>query len=289
MMRTLLLRSIQAALHAGCRIMQIYNTDFRVWHKHKKSPLDAATCYAQETIDTFLRPTQIPILGEDGKDIPYGTRRSWDVLWLVAPLDGVESFARKSGEFTVNIALVSNQEPVLGVVYAPCMNLLYFTDNNKVSYRLEINTQRAGLLDNELFDVFAYEITKYFSYSKRLPQPQPMARPYTIVGGRPHDSDDLQAYLREKEALVEEIYHIALGSSLKFCVVAEGLADEYPRTGPTMEWDTAAGHAIAKCAGAQVYQTETGLPLLYNKESLTNPAFMVKRDQPESIRQSRIG
>ncbi len=285
MLRTLLLRAIQTALHAGYRIMMIYDTDFHIWQKHDKSPLTTAECYAHEIVTKLLRSTQIPVLSEKNKDIPFHTRSTWDVFWLIDPLDGTKEFIKKNGEFTVNIALIMNHEPVLGVIFAPYMNLLYFTDNNKVTYKLEKNFQMAGLLDNDLFDVFACEITAYFSQCKKLPLPQPSNHPYTIVGSRSQDTSELEIYKHEKTASIKNVEYVSIGSSLKFCVVAEGLADEYHRTGPTMEWATAAGHVIAKCARAQVVQPETGLPLLYNKESLKNPNFIVKGIHYQNVKQ----
>ena len=281
MMRTLLLRAIQAAVHAGYRILQIYNTDFQVWRQYAQSPVDTANSHADQIIRKFLHSTQIPILSQKSKEVPYQVRSTWEAFWLVDSLDGSREFVAKTGEFTVNIALILNHEPVLGVIFAPYMNLLYFADENSVAYKLERNFQMAGLIDSDMFEVFTCEIKSLFSQCKKLPLPQPVHRPYTIVGSRSHNTEELEQYLLEKEATIKNLEFVSIGSSLKFCVVAEGSADEYPRTGPTMEWDTAAGHAIARCAGAQVVQSGTGLPLLYNKASLKNPNFIVRRARPK--------
>ena len=234
---------------AGDKILDIYHRDFAVQIKADTSPLTEADLAAHQIIVTGLAQLtpEIPVLSEEDADVDWSVRQKWQQFWLVDPLDGTKEFINKNGEFTVNIALIENGQPVLAVVYAPVLDKLYFTDKQ-----------------------YAY-LSTAGKARVRLQVKQP-GRPLKVVGSRSHPSSDLADYLDK----LGEFEMLSVGSSLKFGLIAEGLADLYPRLGPTMEWDTGAGHCIAEKAGAIVCQLD-GQTLRYNqKESLLNPYFEVK-------------
>jgi len=250
---TLLTPVIAAAREAGKAILEVYSTDFSVELKNDNSPLTLADKLSHEIIVrrlTEITGDTIPILSEEGKDIPYEERKKWDYFWLVDPLDGTREFIKRNGEFTVNIALIREQRPVLGVIYVPVADILYAAYEEVGAYK-----EGGGL-------------------RVKLPEQHPGKR-FTIVGSSSHGTEELAAFVEEAKLEYGEVDFISAGSSLKFCLVAEGKAEVYPRLGPTMEWDTAAGQAIAELAGASVTEMETNKPLTYNKQSLLNPWFMV--------------
>jgi len=259
--------SICAALHAGKEIMSVYNgSDFNVEFKADNSPLTLADKLAHLKIVEYLEPTGIPILSEEGKHLPHAERKTWTQFWLVDPLDGTKEFVKRNGEFTVNIALIEGGNPVFGVILVPVTSELYFGGTELGSYKIT-NTQSS---DYERLD-------DLISASKKLPF-QKTERPFTAVGSRSHlssETQDVFDMLKDKHG---DFDVISKGSSLKFCMIAEGIADIYPRLGPTMEWDTAAGHAIALGSGARTYRHDNGAPLTYNKENLLNPFFIVERN-----------
>lgn len=235
---------------AGVAIMAVYGTEkLEIQYKDDTSPLTAADQAAHDIILEGLQQNwpDIPVLSEEGGEIPYSVRRNWQRFWLVDPLDGTKEFIKRNGEFTVNIALIEKGCPVLGVVYAPVQEKMYCgvvgvgayvasCGGALVPIRVRTTDAKVGI---------------------------------TVVVSRSHPSAELQTYLRDLK--VAET--LALGSSLKFCAVAAGRADLYPRLGPTMEWDTAAGHAVVTAAGGEVQMLD-GLPLRYNKENLLNPYFI---------------
>jgi len=247
------------AREAGQAIMDIYDKDHGVEFKDDKSPLTLADKASHQVIDQGLREhfPDIPILSEEGKDVPYQVRSQWQRFWLVDPLDGTKEFIKRNGEFTVNIALIENQKPVAGVVYVPAQDKLY----------LGIVGEGAWVQADSLK-------LKADSYSQsreiRVREPD-YNKGLTVVMSRSHPSPELEDYLKS----VKVADALPVGSSLKLCVVAEGRADLYPRLGPTMEWDTAAGHAVVESAGGTVFTPE-GESLSYNKENLLNPFFIVK-------------
>jgi len=235
---------------AGAAIMEIYQGEFRVELKGDDSPLTCADRAAHEVIVkglTELDPT-IPILSEEGRTIPYETRRNWSRFWLVDPLDGTKEFIKRNGEFTVNIALIEDGRTAAGVVYLPAQDRLYFGVVGQGAW-LQTGTEAAEPI--------------------RVRRADPVAG-LTVVMSRSHPSPELDAYLKE----VKVAEALPVGSSLKLCVVAEGRADLYPRLGPTMEWDTAAGQAVVEAAGGTVLTLDDE-PLRYNKENLLNPYFIV--------------
>ncbi len=261
--------AIRAALEAGREIMRVYNSpaqDFGVEMKADNSPLTLADKAAHRCIEQHLRETEIPILSEEGAKAPYTERRGWDAFWLVDPLDGTKEFIKRNGEFTVNIALVLNGRPHLGVIYAPVRRELYFGEPLLGAYKVEGVAEWTA--DTSL--------PRLLERAHRLPTDQTDKTAYVVVSSRTHSTPETQTFIEEAKRKHAEVMTSSIGSSLKICLVAEGKADVYPRFGPTMEWDTAAGHAIACCAGKQIYQAGTDKPLTYNKEDLHNPWFVVK-------------
>lgn len=262
--------AIRAALDAGKSIMDIYtdpDSDFGIERKADNSPLTLADKASNKIIVAALSVTSIPILSEEEKQMPYEVRKKWDTLWIVDPLDGTKEFIKKNGEFTVNIALVHNQVPVLGVIYVPVRKELYFACDSIGAYKLtDIDSSNQPSMD---------EMSKN---ATRLPNAM-SHQGIVVVASRSHQSEETSRYVDNLRKQGQPVTLISSGSSLKICLVAEGSADIYPRFAPTMEWDTAAGHAIARCAGCNVYYIDEKTPLKYNKEDLLNPWFVVK---PES-------
>lgn len=248
-----LLKSLVAlAQQAGKAAMAIYEQDFNVHYKGDKSPVTDADLAAHKVIVAGLKDidADIPILSEESSHIPWQTRQTWQTYWLVDPIDGTKEFIKKNGEFTINIALIENGKPVLGVVDAPALNTTYYAEVNHGAFK-----QTA-------------EGTQSLKVVKKANQGL-----IKVVGSRSHPSEELAQYLTQ----FEQVDMVPKGSSLKLCLVAENSADIYPRLGPTSEWDTGAGHAIAEIAGATVTQLG-GSPLLYNqKDSYLNPFFVVSR------------
>jgi 3'(2'), 5'-bisphosphate nucleotidase len=265
--------ALQAAVLAGDAIMEVYRTDFGVDYKSDRSPLTLADQRAHDIITKCLLPLEIPILSEEGKNIPYAERKNWDTLWIVDPLDGTKEFVKKNDEFTVNIALVHDQTPVFGVIYVPVKNMLYFGRMTEGAYLLD-NRKLLERLSGSTADLPALE--EVTAAGRRLPVSKPGQSPYVIVGSRSHLTPEVEAFVDVKKQHYDQVEFISAGSSLKFCLVAEGKAAIYPRLGPTMEWDTAAGQAIAAASGAHVYCHDTGKPLLYNRPDLLNPWFVVE-------------
>lgn len=255
--------AIRASLKAGKRIMDIYNNEsFDVDFKSDASPLTKADLASHEIIVNYLKETEIPILSEEGKHLSYDIRKTWDTLWIVDPIDGTKEFIKKNGEFTVNIALVENQVPILGVIYVPVLQELYFASKELGSFKLANITQFSSL-ENIL------------KTAKKLPLSTEKEN-FTVVASKSHLSKETEAYIEQLEKEHGDVITISKGSSLKLCMVAEGIADQYPRFAPTMEWDTAAGQAIGKYAGKTVYDFKTQKEMLYNREELLNNWFIVK-------------
>ncbi len=261
-MKTNLSVAIQAALGAGKEILKIYETDFIVETKGDDSPLTQADKNANEVINGFLKMTNIPIISEENRQLDYSERKDWTRCWIVDPLDGTKEFIKRNGEFTVNIALVENGNPMLGVIYVPVSRELFFTsEDGKTSKKITLTSEKTTI--EEIFK--KAEIIK----------PAIIAPPIKIVGSRSHLNEETKNFISEIEK-ENKVEIVSKGSSLKFCLVAEGLAHIYPRYAPTMEWDTAAGHAICKAVGVSVIDQSTGKPMLYNKPNLLNNYFLVK-------------
>ena len=260
--KELLLKAINASIEGGDAIMKVYASDFAVEHKEDKSPLTLADKNCNEVIERHLKNTEIPFLSEEGVKIPFTKRENWEYSWLVDPLDGTKEFVKRNGEFTVNIALIHNGTPIMGVIYVPVKEELYFALEGMGAYKIERNT----VIDN---------LDQLIATSDKLPINYNRDN-YVIVGSRSHMSAETEVFFEQKKKEHGEVEVMAIGSSLKFCMVAEGKADAYPRYAPTMEWDTGAGHAIAKMAGFSVTQYNTEKEVVYNKEDLLNPWFLVK-------------
>ncbi|MEE4196211.1 MAG: 3'(2'),5'-bisphosphate nucleotidase CysQ [Bacteroidales bacterium] len=259
--------AIEAAYQAGKEILRVYHTeDFEVQTKWDNSPLTLADKQAHKIILNILKSTHIPVLSEEGKSIPFEERAKWRYYWLVDPLDGTKEFIRRNGEFTVNIALIENGIPVGGVVYAPCLNDLYFAAKNMGAFKTSVF--------NINFDEL--NLDRLINISQKLPVFDNKEK-FTVVASRSHLNEETEKFIEGLKTQYDDIEFISKGSSLKIVMVAEGRADLYPRFAPTMEWDTAAGHAIALYAGCEIMQEDGQTPLVYNKNELLNPWFIVQR------------
>jgi 3'(2'), 5'-bisphosphate nucleotidase len=250
-MNELLELAIEAAFKGGEEILKIYEGQIEVEMKDDKSPLTLADKNAHNAIMSFLEKSDIPVLSEEGREIQYSERKNWSRLWIVDPLDGTKEFIKRNGEFTVNIALIENGIPILGVIYVPVTGTLYFGDKENGSFKQEKETKQ------------------------KLPIPSDRNN-FVAVGSRSHMSPETETFFNQLKKEHGEIDVVSMGSSLKICLVAEGIADVYPRYAPTMEWDTAAGHAIAKYAGKTFIDYETNEEMRYNREKLLNNWFTVR-------------
>ena len=260
--------AIQAAINAGKAIMDIYTdpkADFGVEYKADNSPLTKADKAAHILIEKALTKTPYPILSEEGKDIPYSKRAKWNSLWVVDPLDGTKEFIKRNGEFTVNIALVEKKIPVLGVIYVPVRKELYFATKTLGAFKVTD-------IDHTNLPSSLEDLQKE---AKHLPA-SIGHQGIVVVASRSHKTEETNLFIENIRKQGQPVTTIDSGSSIKICLVAEGSADVYPRFAPTMEWDTAAGHAIAKAAGCEIYQFNKNIPLDYNKKDLTNGWFIVK-------------
>ena len=255
-----LIQAITDIAHqAGEAIMQIYQRDFAIYEKSDESPLTEADLAAHNCIvEGLQKVSELPILSEESANIPWSERQTWGKYWLVDPLDGTKEFIKKNGEFTVNIALIEDGTPVFGIVYAPVLEHTYVGQLGQGAYKLEGGERRSI-----------------------SPKQKTSGESWKIVGSRSHQSPEIQALL---DALDGETELVAMGSSLKLCLVAEGAAHLYPRLGPTSEWDTGAAHAVVEAAGGKVTIIEDAKkvlkkdaqPLRYNqKDSVLNPYFLV--------------
>ena len=259
----LLERAILASFNAGKAILEVYDSDFTVENKKDNSPLTLADKRAHEIISDVLSSTKISLLSEEGKAIPYSERKQWGRFWLIDPLDGTKEFINRNGEFTVNIALIENNKPVMGVIYVPVKKTLYYASKEMGSYKIaDVNVD--SMVAND-----------FFLQAQKLPVKNTKTK-FAIVSSRSHATKETENFISEMQKIHGEINCISAGSSLKMCYVAEGSADVYPRFGPTMEWDTAAGQVIAECAGKQFIDCVTKNPMTYNKEVLLNNSFIVR-------------
>lgn len=255
-LQTLLPDIIKLAQEAGSAIMEIYqDTDLGTTEKEDKSPLTNADLASHQTIVTGLQTLtpEIPILSEEAKALPYDHRQTWSTFWLVDPLDGTKEFIQRNGQFTVNIALVKGGSPVLGVVYAPAIEVSYWGVQEYGAFKQEGEKEAVRIQTREY-----------------------PAATIKVVASRSHAGAETEAFLTKLQAAYADksVELMSMGSSLKLCLVAEGAAHLYPRFGPTMEWDTAAAQSVVEQAGGKVTNLQ-GDPLQYNKENLLNPFFMV--------------
>ena len=265
--QSLLKTAIKAALEAGNVISEIYHdpaSDFEVEKKADNSPLTIADRKSNEVIINHLKQTPYPIISEECKNMDYAIRKEWKTVWVVDPLDGTKEFIKRNGEFTVNIALVYEGRPALGVIYIPEKRVLYYGTLQGGAYRMDNVDAKNGA------DFAVIE-----NRSIKLPLERKDGK-YIVVASRSHMSAETESYINSLKEQHGEVSLTSIGSSIKICLVAEGSADIYPRFAPTMEWDTAAGHAMVRAAGKEVYQIDETTPLRYNKEDLLNPWFIVR-------------
>jgi len=256
-------QAILASIKGGDKILEVYDTDFDVSYKGDDSPLTVADQKANKTIVETLEPLGIEMISEENKNKTYDERKHWGQCWIIDPLDGTKEFVKRNGEFTVNIALIEHQKPVFGVIYVPVTKELFVGDvNAQKAYKLVWNASKS--LDENLETLS--EITPTEGEKIR------------VVGSRSHMNEDTLNFIEElKQTQDKAIEIVSKGSSLKFCLVAEGLADVYPRFAPTMEWDTAAGQAICEAVGLKVIDQNTKSPMVYNRENLLNNYFLVTK------------
>jgi len=245
---------VSLSVNAGERILEVYNTDFDVEIKSDSSPLTIADQKSNDEIVAGLTKyfPEIPFISEETKAASFAERSAWEYAWLIDPLDGTKEFVKRNGEFTVNIALLHRGKAVFGVIHVPVTGVTYYALEGRGAFKIE----------NGLTSMMSCRSGKERELIK-------------VVASRSHLSPEVEAYVQALKDDGKDVEYVAAGSSLKFCLVAEGSADVYPRLGPTMEWDTAAGHVIAEQAGAQVFRHDNNKSLLYNKEDLLNPYFIV--------------
>jgi len=257
---------LKLALDAGKAILEVYETAFSVELKDDHSPLTLADKRSNEILCSGLANIGgFPILSEEMKQIPYEERKSWRSFWLVDPLDGTKEFIKRNGEFTVNIALIDKNEPVFGLIYVPVTGMLYYATKGQGSYSISLSGNHT--LPNSYYEIIAH--------SKKLPIEHGRMGEFTIIASRSHPSPQTEAYINNEKTKHEVVNIISAGSSLKFCLVAEGKADAYPRFAPTMEWDTGAGHILVAETGKKLVRYDTMEILTYNKPNLLNPDFLV--------------
>jgi 3'(2'), 5'-bisphosphate nucleotidase len=273
--------ALVAAKMAGDEILEVYLGDIDVTYKEDNSPLTLADERAHRAISKILPAlsrNDIPILSEEGKDIPYEQRAEWEYLWLVDPLDGTKEFVKRRDEFTVNIALIESDRPVVGVVFLPAVGSLYFAAEGLGSYKLETLEAVGHLLDEAgNSSEKAIDLSVVLDGAIRLPSHQATvsrSNQINLVGSRSHGIEALSDFVNRMKESYDNVGFVPAGSALKFCLVAEGKADLYPRFGPTMEWDTAAGHCVVEQSGGAVVRMSKKIPLAYNKEDLHNPHFL---------------
>ena len=241
--------AINAAIDGGKEIMDVYDGSFEVFIKEDDSPLTIADQRANKVIVRELKKTKIPVLSEEGRAIPYSERKDWERLWIVDPLDGTKEFVKRNGEFTVNIALIEKGIPIMGVIYVPVKEVLYFAS------------------EEGAFKKSKNKIEKLPLKSKN--------KNFVAVGSRSHMSKETDIFFKNLKEKHGDVEVVSMGSSLKICLVAEGVADVYPRFAPTMEWDTAAGQAIARYSGKKLIDYNTKKEMVYNRDELRNNWFIV--------------
>jgi 3'(2'), 5'-bisphosphate nucleotidase len=279
-----LFTALRAAKKAGEAIMEIYGSSFSVELKDDGSPLTLADKRSHEIIAGRLRKCpadagKLPVLSEEGREISFEERRRWGYFWAVDPLDGKKYFIKRNGEFTVNIALIRKQAPIVGVIYVPVKEIFYFGAEGMGARKmdagyfigLEPEYEDPG---RELDAILRSSVSLPLEAGEVQPSSEGQKPGLTVAGSRSHSNEAFQYFLEEMKNKYGEVEFISAGSSLKFCLVAEGKADVYPRFGPTMEWDSAAGQCIVEQAGGRVVSMDDGLPLVYNKRDLRNAFFV---------------
>ena len=245
---------VNIARQAGDKILEIYETGFDIEHKDDQSPLTSADLASHHTIIDALSALtpDIPILSEESASLPFEQRKQWNTYWLVDPLDGTREFIKRNGEFTVNIALIENHKSILGVIHVPVLGIDYFAYEGGGAFKSEQGGEAQPI-------------------AVKAPEDNSLV----VAGSRSHGSEEMQKYMENIAASYAEVNMLSMGSSLKFCLVAEGKADLYPRLGLTSEWDTAAAQCIVEQAGGYVTRTDMSALEYNTKDSLLNPFFFV--------------
>ncbi len=242
---------------AGQRVMAIYNRSIQnVTQKKDLSPLTEADMESHAFILQALHQfyPSIPVISEEASEShAYVLRKQWDIFFLVDPLDGTKEFVSRNGEFTINIALIKQNQPILGVIYAPALDVLYYAEQGRGAYKIQKGTQM-----------------------KLVPQQNKNPVSVRVAVSRSHSCEKTNAFLSELQNQEKQVIVTPSGSALKFGLIAEGNADIYPRFTPTMEWDTAAGHILINEVGKKLTLIESGEVLQYNKPELRNPGFIVQ-------------
>lgn len=254
--------AIQASIQAGIEIQEVYSSgDFEVRLKKDQTPVTLADWNAHLKILQMLQPSGLPVLSEEASDIPYQERKNWKMFWLVDPLDGTKEFIKRNDEFTVNIALIEDNQPISGVIYAPVTGELYVGIPNTGAWKFMFPSPDCSL-------------DTIMEQGEALPI-KPRQKEFIIAISRSHQNAETLEYIEQIRKKHHQVNLVSKGSSLKTCMVAEGKANTYPRFGKTMEWDTAAGHALAKAVGKNIFQMDIKTELTYNKADLLNPHFIV--------------
>ncbi len=272
--------SVKAALEAGDAILEIYEQDFEVEFKADESPLTSADKAAHEIIVEALETTPYPVLSEESAEISYEERKSWSTYWLVDPIDGTKEFIKKNGEFTVNIALIEEGVPMLGIVYVPVQEMLYIGNQDGAVKAIKGKHYKDS-------DDLLSKLADFSNFQQIRVSGKP-AGALRVVASKSHCNDETRIFISDLEGKYGSASLVSRGSSLKLCMVAEGSADIYPRIAPTMEWDTGAADAVVRAAGGKVFKFDEGVEasaylcankniaeVSYNKENLLNPYFVV--------------
>lgn len=251
--------AIKTAFLAGEKILKIYESSITVDYKTDGTPLTEADKSSHEIIIQTLKESGLPILSEEGKEIPFEERKNWEFYWLVDPLDGTKEFINRNGEFTVNIALMEKHHPCAGVIFLPV---------NGVAY--------AGIQNDGLYKFFANQKICFDENHKLKSNNHKEENKIRVIASRSHKSIETESFINNLRSSKNNIELLNAGSSLKFCLLAEGIADIYPRFAPTMEWDTAAGHALLKSVGKNIYLHPGGAEMTYNNPILINDWFIAR-------------
>lgn len=251
--------ALEAAFSAGKKILEIYDRTITVDYKSDGSPLTEADKASHEIIIHALQISGLPVLSEEGIEIPYEQRINWKYFWLVDPLDGTKEFIKRNGEFTVNIALMENHQPRAGIIFQPVKGIAFAGIEGDGLYKFSVNENIV------LDDSHKLKININTENNK-----------IRVIASRSHKSVETDTFINNLHSSKKSIELLNVGSSLKFCLLAEGIADIYPRFAPTMEWDTAAGHALLKSVGKNIYLHPGGSEMTYNNPKLINDWFIAR-------------
>ena len=251
--------ALEAAFIAGKKILEIYNRTITVDYKSDGSPLTEADKASHEIIIHALQISGLPVLSEEGKEIPYEQRSKWKYFWLVDPLDGTKEFIKRNGEFTVNIALMENHHPRAGIIFQPVKGVAFAGIEGDGLYKFSVNEKIT------LDDIHKLKVNINSEENN-----------IRVIASRSHKSVETDTFIDNLRTSKKNIELLNVGSSLKFCLLAEGIADIYPRFAPTMEWDTAAGHALLKSVGKNIYLHPGGSEMTYNNPKLINDWFIAR-------------